>query len=55
MWLMLLWYLLYCGGLEINLQCLWGLPIVNLEFIAYMHEITFYLQKVYYIVYEPCK
>lgn len=25
----LLQYLLYCGGLEMNLQNLWGLPVVG--------------------------
>ena len=29
MWLAWSWYLLYRGGLELNLQCLWGLPTRN--------------------------
>ena len=28
LWFSLLWYLPYCGGLEQNLQYLWGMPVV---------------------------
>ena len=26
-WLALLQYLLYCGSLELNMQCIWGMPV----------------------------